>query len=150
MILEGVKDALGELQAVLNLTAFEEYAAVHSAGFDAARRGAMPTVSRLFLLKRAGQTKKFSVIREVIVGWFVGFSDRREQLKIMIAASDFAVFADHFAQTSFVAFGAADAAGEFKVYNIDLDRGDKVSPSGNEPYWKIFVSDIPMERFTPV
>ena len=104
-----------------------------------------PAGVRLFLLKRAGQTEKFSVVKEVVSGWFASFDKQfREELKISVATLDEA-FADEIAQSSFLAYGTASP---LDVYQYG--KKDAVGPNATSPSWKIFAGRAESERFTIV
>ena len=101
---------------------------------------------RAFLIKRQGQTKRFSVVLELTTGWFVSWDRFREAFGLRAAAAD-ASFADKLAQSSYLAYGTPDADGEIDVYALSEDKRDKVPPTETNPAWKIFVERDEKERF---
>lgn len=102
-----------------------------------------PAGVRLFLLKRAGQTEKFAVVKEITGGWFASFDKQfREELKASVATLD-AGFADEIAQSSFLAYGSASP---LDVYQYG--KKDAVQPNATSPSWKIFAARQEGERFT--
>jgi len=104
-----------------------------------------PAGVRLFLLKRAGQTEKFSVVKEVVSGWHASFDKQfREELEVSVATLDDA-FADEIAQCSFLAYGNASM---LDVYQFG--KKDAVGPNATSPSWKIFSTRAESERFTIV
>lgn len=102
-----------------------------------------PAGVRLFLLKRAGQTEKFAVVREVTSGWFAGFDKQfRDELKVSVATLD-AAFEDEIAQSSFLGYGSISP---LDVYQFA--KKDAASPNATSPSWKIFAVRSEGERFT--
>ena len=100
-----------------------------------------------YLIKRSGQTKRFSVVLELTTGWFASWDKFREAMALRVATSD-ASFADKLAQSSFVAYGTPDADDAIDVYEISPDKRDKVPPTETSPCWKVFVTRDDKERFT--
>lgn len=106
--------------------------------FDSVR----PAGVRLFLLKRAGQTEKFNVVKEVVSGWFASFDKQyREELKASVATLD-AAFADEVAQSSFLAYGTVSPLDVYKY-----EKKDAVAPNATSPSWKIHAEREASERF---
>lgn len=102
-----------------------------------------PAGVKLFLLKRAGQTEKFAVVREVTGGWFASFDKQfRDELKISVATLD-ADFADQIAQSSFVGYGTTSP---LDVYQFG--KKDATGPNATSPSWKIFATRTEAERFS--
>lgn len=103
--------------------------------------------ARVFLLKRGFQTERFEVVgAELTQDWWIEFDEYRGQMVLMYATLD-AGFNDLIAQTSYVAYGAADSTGQMEVYSIDPDRRDVVPPNGDSLFWKVFITKVPNERF---
>lgn len=101
-----------------------------------------PDGVRLFLLKRAGQTEKFAIVREVTGGWFAAFDKQfREELKVSVATLSES-FADELAQCSFLAYGSTDLLDVYK-----FDKKDAVQPVVTSPSWKIHAVRVENERF---
>lgn len=119
-------------------------------GNDLKRRLLLPKDFRIFFLKRAGETSKFSVVREVLLGEGadVGYSDWRQQLVLSVYTLDTS-FPDDAAQTSYWACGVGYGAGnkKFNVYAVDPQRRDVVEPTVNNAAWKFFLTREPRESF---
>jgi hypothetical protein len=101
-----------------------------------------------YLIKRIGQTKRFSIVLQPLTGWFVSWDKFRESMVFRYATADTA-FADILAQSSYLAYGLPDGDGAVDIYEISPDKRDKVPPSETNPSWKIFVIRFDEERFTP-
>lgn len=102
-----------------------------------------PAGVQLFLLKRSGQTEKFSIVAGISSGWFAFFDKQfRDELKISIATLD-SNFGDLAAQSSFLAYGPGQV---LDVYTFE--KKDAVSPNATSPSWKIFAARSNLERFT--
>lgn len=114
--------------------------------FDELREALLIENYRIFLLSKAGQTERFVIVKELLKGWYIEFDKFRGQMLVSYAATEES-FVDEISQTSFVAYGKADADGDFDVYAIDPDRRDVVSPNGENPFWKVFVTREPAMRF---
>ena len=107
-----------------------------------------PAGTRFFLLKRGGQTERFTVQRDVTdEPWYVGYNNYREQQQFEIAVND-STMADDAALTSYVAWGVPDADNKMDLYAINDSARDKVVPTGPSPTWKLFGVREPSERFT--
>lgn len=117
-------------------------------GNDVRRRLLLPPGFRIFFLKRGGETKKFSVIREVTEGANIKYSDWRQQLVLNVATSD-TNFANDAAQTSYWAAGVGYGTNNktFDVYVVDPQRRDVVAPTANNAAWKFFLTREPKEAF---
>lgn len=101
-----------------------------------------PAGVRLFLLKRAGQTEKFAVVREITGGWFASFDKQfREELKVSVATLD-ANFEDEIANSTFLGYGSTSL---LDVYQFG--KKDAVQPVATSPSWKIFATRLENERF---
>lgn len=104
--------------------------------------------ARCFLIKRAADSgTRWTVVKELTAGWFVDFSEFRQQFKLLYA-TDEATFVDEIAQTSFVAYGTPDGSNRLEVFSIDPERRDIIPPTGTNPFWKIYVDKVPSTRFT--
>lgn len=119
-------------------------------GNDVKRRLLLPPGFRIFFLKRGGETKKFTVIREVTAkqGANVRYSDWRQQLVLSVATLD-DTFADDAAQTSYWAAGVGYGTDNktFDIYTVDPQRRDVVAPTANNAAWKFFLTREPKESF---
>jgi hypothetical protein len=115
-------------------------------GFDDIREEALPENSRLFLLKAAGQTEKFTVVSEITNGWMIEPDEYRGQMTLFIATNEIG-FENLFAQTSFVGYGVADADGDIDVFSIEPDRRDVFPPSAISPLWKVYLTREASSRF---
>lgn len=116
---------------------------------DALRAALGRDGERMFLLKREGQTKRFTPIAEVTAGWQVKFNEFRGQMVFRVATTD-ATFADDIAQASYIGYGVPDGSSQIEVFSIDPDRRDVVAPAGSSVYWKVYAAKEPKERFTVV
>lgn len=99
-----------------------------------------------FLIKREGQTKRFSVVLKLETGWFVSWDKFRESM-VLRYATESDSFADKLAQSSYVAYGTPDGENQIDVYEISPDKRDKVPPTETSPNWKIFIERDDEERF---
>lgn len=117
-------------------------------GNDVKRRLLLPAGFRIFFLKRGGETRKFSVIREVTTGATVKYSDWRQQLHLSVATLDID-FDNDAAQTSYWACGVGYGTDSktFDVYVVDPQRRDVVAPTANNAAWKFFLTRAPGESF---
>lgn len=112
--------------------------------FDDLRSGA----SVCYLIKREGQTKRFSVVLQLTTGWFVSWDKFRESMVLRVATADTS-FGDKLAQSSYLAYGQPDGDGAIDIYEISPDKRDKVPPNETNPCWKVFVERFDEERFIP-
>lgn len=120
---------------------------VNAKGNDIHRRLLMSSEAVCYLLKRKGETgTKWTVVQQITSGWDVKYNDYRAQMVLSIATST-ANFEDLMAQTSYIAYGIP-ASGSVDVYSIDPDRRDVVPPTGESPFWKVYVTRDGKERFT--
>jgi hypothetical protein len=117
-------------------------------GNDVKRRLLLPPGFRIFFLKRGGETKKFTVIREVTKGANIKYSDWRQQFALNVATLD-DTFADDAAQTSYWAAGVGYGTDNktFDIYTVDPQRRDVVPPTANNAAWKFFLTRDPRESF---
>jgi hypothetical protein len=117
-------------------------------GNDVKRRLLLPPGFRIFFLKRGGETKKFTVIREVTSGANIKYSDWRQQLVLNVCTLD-TNFDNDAAQTSYWACGVGYDTGNktFDVYVVDPQRRDVVAPTANNVAWKFFLTRDPRESF---
>lgn len=120
-------------------------------GADVKRRLLLPPGFRIFFLKRSGETKRFTVIREIPVkkgGATVKYSDWRQQLVLSVYTLD-DTFPDDAAQASYWAAGVGYGTDDktFDVYTVDPQRRDIVAPTANNSAWKFFLTREPKETF---
>jgi hypothetical protein len=119
---------------------------------DIKRRLLLPPGYRFFMLKRAGETKRFSVVLEVTSGYYTEYSDWRQQLGFFNQTLDTS-FPDKVAQTTHCAAGVpivdVTTPGQYllDVYGIDPNRRDVVPPTVANSGWKIYMTREPKERF---
>lgn len=107
-----------------------------------------PAGTRVFMLKRGGQTERFAVVRDVTAEpWFAEYNNYREQMQFELAIEDDNI-ADDAAQTSYLGYGVPNDDGKIDVYPIKDDARDKVPAVGVSPTWKFFGVRDPQERFT--
>ena len=111
--------------------------------FDSLRSGA----AICFLIKRSGQTKKFTIVRQLTTGWFVSWDKFREAFALRVATADTG-FADDLAQSSYLAYGVPDTSSQIDLFEIAPDKRDKIPPNETSPAWKVFVERDDKERFT--
>ncbi len=104
---------------------------------------------KLFLLKRSPDSQELTTIQELTEGWQMKFNTYRGQMLLTYATVE-TEFADIIAQTTFVAYGVPDMDNQIEVFSIDPDRRDVIAPNGGSPFWKVFVTKEPTERFTIV
>jgi hypothetical protein len=118
---------------------------------DIKRRLILPPGFRIFFLKRGGETKRFVVIREVLTGASVEYSDWRQQLVLEVAVNETldTAFADDAAQASYWAAGVGYGTDNktFDVYGVDPQRRDVVAPTAVNAAWKFFLTRDPKEKF---
>lgn len=107
----------------------------------------LPTGSRCFLLKRSLNSGKFTIVSELVSGWFLEFSEYRGQFKLLMATSDNS-FADLISQTSFIGYGVPDLDSQIEVFQIMEANRDIIPPVGTNPNWKVYCEKLPNERFT--
>jgi hypothetical protein len=110
-------------------------------------RDLFPDDVRIFLLKRAGQTERLTVVREVTEAWFVNYNNYREQMQFEIATND-ADMPNDAAQTSYIGYGVPNDANQVDLYAIQDASRDKVPPVGPSATWKFFGLRQPEKRFT--
>jgi hypothetical protein len=115
--------------------------------FDALREVFFDEASRCFLIKEGENSSSFVAVRELASGWYTEWSEYRGMMKFLYATIE-AAFANEIAQTSFIAYGTPDDENKLDVYAIDPERRDVVSPSGDEPFWKVYLTRDAKERFT--
>lgn len=114
--------------------------------FDALRETFLDENARCFMLKRAQDSGKFTVVSQLTGGWHFRWNEYRQQMRIAYATLD-QTFKDKAAQTSYFACGVPNQANEIDVYKIEDDRRDKFPPNGQNPYWKFYVLREGHERF---
>lgn len=114
--------------------------------FDALRETFLDENARCFLIKRAGETSRFTIVLELASGWYFRWNEYRQAMRLAYATRSEA-FADFAAQTSYFAYGVPDADGVIDVYKTDDDQRDKVPPNGANPYWKFYLLREAGERF---
>lgn len=112
--------------------------------YDRVRPRLMPG-TRLFLLKRAGQTKRLAVVAEIVGGYWVRWSSFREQTQFRMASNS-AELEEAVAQTSHIGFGEATAE-EIDVFAVSPDQRDRIAPTGASPFWKLYGTRQANERF---
>lgn len=117
--------------------------------FDKIRKRAFDANIRFFLLKRLNNSGKFVSVGEVFSGWYVEFNEYRGQMVFEIATNEVG-FVDTISQTSYVGYGVPDADNDLEVFSIDPDRRDVIPPNGDSPFWKVYGTKVPLERFKVV
>jgi hypothetical protein len=115
--------------------------------FDALREVFFDEATRCFLLKENKNSGNLISVTELTGGWYIEWREYRDQSQLSYATLETA-FADQIGQTSSVGYGIPDAENTLDVYLIDPERRDVVSPSGEEPFWKVYVRLDATRRFT--
>lgn len=110
-----------------------------------------PDGTRCFLLRRAGDTSKFAVVRELTAGYRAKWNGFRGQMSFSYATTETDI-ADVFARSTHIAYGVPDGSAKLEVYEIaaadDQSGRDIVAPDVSSVYWKAYTSKIRAERFT--
>ena len=110
--------------------------------FDSIR----PMGAKLFLLKKAEQTKRLTVVAEIQTGWFTVFDrEYRDEMKASIATA--ADISDHVAQSSFLGYGIGEPGDELDVFSYSNEKKDATRPNATSPSWKIHCKRDPALRF---
>lgn len=105
-----------------------------------------PDGIRCFLLRRAGETQRFSVIREIERGFLGEYDSFRGQMRFSIGSAE--DLDDAFAAATDVAYGVPNEDGEMEVYSLGTgDARDIVSPIDGRG-WRAFATKTRHERFT--
>lgn len=103
-----------------------------------------PVGARLFLLKRAGQTRKFTIVASITAGWNVVFDKEfRDEMRVAIATST--DISNNIAQSSFVAYGIGTTGTEIDVFSFE--KKDSTRPNATSPSWKIHCRREAVEFF---
>jgi hypothetical protein len=103
-----------------------------------------------YLLKRAGETKRFAVILQLTGGWIVRYSNWRQQMALEIYTVD-PLFANVLAQMDYVAYGVPygdPVQNKLDVYAVAPAQRDVVPPTVSDAAWKVYLTREPRERFT--
>lgn len=100
-----------------------------------------------YLLRRAGETSRFTVVTELLGGHDLKWNEYRGQTRLRIATmapemNDLVAITSHFAA------GVPDAEGKIEVFVVSDDQVDRVAPDGKSVYWKLYGTKVPSERFT--
>lgn len=103
---------------------------------------------RLFLLKTAGNTQRFTSVYEVTSGYLTQFDEFRETMLFKIAIEDSVNFSDKLAQTSYIGFGVPNVSGQIEVYYISPEARDRVAPNAKDVHWKLYATRKPEMRYT--
>jgi hypothetical protein len=127
---------------------------VQAKGNDIKRRLLMSPGQRCFGLKRAGETKRFTAVLELTTGWNLRWSEFRGQPVLEIAAvetdPDSPTFRDAFAQMTHWAIGVPDGTGAInEVYAMDPERKDVKPPTVDNVFWKVYLTPVVLESYTP-
>lgn len=131
---------------------------VQGKGNDIKRRLLMSPGQRCILLKRAGETKRYSVVEELLIGWNIRWSEFRNQFVLEVGYTEpdptAPVFRDLISQTSHVAIGAPDykvpltsPLGYLDLYVTDPERRDLKPPTVDSPFWKVYLTRLGNERY---
>src|SRR5690606_33910841 len=101
---------------------------------------------RCFLLKRAGETSKFTSIIELTTGFYADWSEYRQAMRFTYATT--ADVTNAVATVTHIGYGVADGDGTLDVYTIEDPSRDIVSPSNGDWFWKFYANKTRNERFT--
>lgn len=115
-------------------------------GNDIKRRLLDRNASRCFLLKRAGETQRYTIIVELTKGWYTEYNEYRGQQVWTHATLDEA-FTDQMAQMSRLAIGVPNGD-QMPLYMVDPARRDVIPPTVSSPFWRAYLTYDPKERFT--
>lgn len=105
-----------------------------------------PDGVRCFLLRRAGETQKFTVVRELEAGFLAEYDSFRGQMRFSVGSAE--DLDDDFAAATDIAYGVPTEAGQMEVYSLGTgDERDVVSPIDGRG-WRAFATKTRHERFT--
>jgi hypothetical protein len=104
---------------------------------------------RCFLLKKEGQTQRYVVVQELTSGYYVRFSEYRQQMQFRIANDDSGI-TDAIAQSSAIGYGVPNGDGKIDIYPVSPELRDRVPPNGSSPFWKLYGDRKAEIRFTIV
>lgn len=110
------------------MTATTEITEGLAEAFDELREVFFPANSTLELLKISDSENDFEIIETLYAGWYLEYSEYRQQFKLSIARGD-AIFT-----------GAVNEASNVRI-NADvywIQRADTLSPQGGSPVWTLF------------
>lgn len=110
------------------------------------RRRVLLTTERCFLLRPGGETSSLAVITELTSGFWVRWSEFRQQTQFRYASTEDMV--DKFARTTHIAYGVPDSSAKIEVYVIEEPNRDIVAPTASSPFWKAYANKERSLRFT--
>jgi hypothetical protein len=113
---------------------------------DALRGAFSPDGARMFMLGRKGPTQRFGFVHELTVGYYVEWSEWRQQMKFQIAGTD-TDFVDLVFQMSYMGYGVPNSNNKIDVFEVSLNQADRVPPNGDSPFWKFYGIRKPEIRF---
>lgn len=93
--------------------------------------------TRLFLLKKEGQTQRFTLVAEITTGWYCKWNEFRERMTFRLASTSSGL-ADQIAQTSYIGYGVPNASEQVDVFSISFEQRDRVPPNASSVYWKLY------------
>lgn len=102
---------------------------------------------RCFLLKREGQTKRYSSLVELTTGHRVKFDDSRAESGLFRYATTDLTFRDTWAQTSHIGYGVPDDDTKIEVYSFADGEKDTIDPDGSSVYWAGRIVKVKNERY---
>jgi len=125
---------------------FEQYATA-MATLNTALQGAFGRDgNRLFLLKREGKSKQYSVVSELLTGWRVEYGATRDE--IFLYYSTIADYGDTFACTTHIGFGVADVTNHLFLYEIQPNQKERTTADFWEADWKAFAIRVQNDRYS--
>ena len=102
--------------------------------------------TRCFLLKRAGETSRFTSIIELTNGFYADWSEYRQAMRFSYATTT--DINNAAAQVTHIGYGVPDSDSRLEVYAIDDPTRDIVAPSNGDWFWKFYAVKVRTERFT--
>src|ERR1043165_5628175 len=108
--------------------------------FDSLR----PSGSKLYLLKHSPDKSKFTVVSQILSGWFCIFDKEfRDEMKVLISTA--ADIRDLTAQSSYIGYGVGASGDELDVYKFE--NKDTTKLTATSPNWKIYCTRDSQYRF---
>lgn len=101
---------------------------------------------RMFLLRRAGETSRFTIVAEVLTGYWSRWSEYR-QASVFMWASNTPEWNDRVATATHIGFGVPNENGQIDVFEIQETSNDQTPPSGGNLIWKAYGQRMPEQRF---
>lgn len=102
--------------------------------------------ARLFLLKRGGETSRFTVVAEVEKSFWSRWSEYRQASVFMWASND--DWLDRVSAVSHIGFGVPDTDERIDIYEVIPESRDWIAPNAANLVWKLYGQKVRHERFT--